>query len=146
MEKIDATDQKILDLMRKNARISMRELGAEISMSNTATAERVKKLEDAGVITGYTTRLNARQLGYMLHAFVIIEFTYGVRGHPEKFLQYLKERENIVAAYPALTGGMDYVMEIYCRDIAHFEQMQLEFVEFGFTTSYLVSEDMRPQI
>ncbi|MDL2218218.1 Lrp/AsnC family transcriptional regulator [Christensenellaceae bacterium OttesenSCG-928-M15] len=139
---MDAIDLEIIEILKENARITMRELGNMISMSNTATAERIKKMEDAGVIAGYGAMIDQGKLGNTTHVFIMLEFTYNLRERPEQFFKYARENKYIVSAYPVFTGGMDYLIEIYCAETRQLEKILQDMVEFGFTTTYLAGGDM----
>ena len=67
---MDDIDVKIIKILRKNGRISMQHLAKEINMSGPAATDRVKKLEDAGIITGYGAHIDEAKLGRPLHAFI----------------------------------------------------------------------------
>ena len=65
---LDKIDKNILNELSKNSRITMKELGEKIHMTGQATSIRVAKLEDRGLIDGYTIKLNNEKLGYPIHA------------------------------------------------------------------------------
>jgi Lrp/AsnC family transcriptional regulator, leucine-responsive regulatory protein len=69
---IDATDRQILDILQKDARTSNAEVARRVGMAPSAVSERIRKLEERGVIAGYSARLNARALGLGLLAFVLV--------------------------------------------------------------------------
>lgn len=70
---IDDIDRRILAMLQRNARISNAEIAREVGMAASAIYERIRKLEERGVIRGYSARLDARKLGYGLVAFVSIK-------------------------------------------------------------------------
>ncbi len=69
---LDATDLRILELLQENARIANAEIARRVGMAASAVYERVRKLEEAGVIRGYEARLGARELGWGLVAYVFV--------------------------------------------------------------------------
>jgi Lrp/AsnC family leucine-responsive transcriptional regulator len=69
---IDETDRQILDILQKDARTSNAEVARRVGMAPSAVFERIRKLEERGVITGYTARLNPHALGLGLLAFVFV--------------------------------------------------------------------------
>ena len=79
---IDATDRQILEILQRDARTSNAELGRQIGLAASATLERVRKLEQQGVIAGYTARLDPRQLGAGLLAFVYVRTAETVAAGP----------------------------------------------------------------
>lgn len=74
---LDATDWKILRELQQDARLSFNELGRRVALSAPAAAERVRKLEDRGIITGYSARLDTAKLGFPLLAFIQMRCDYG---------------------------------------------------------------------
>jgi Lrp/AsnC family transcriptional regulator, leucine-responsive regulatory protein len=70
---LDDTDREILRLLQENARISNAEIARQVGMAASAVFQRVRKLEERGVVTGYGSRLNARALGYGLVAFIMVQ-------------------------------------------------------------------------
>ena len=75
---IDDIDRKILDILQRDARTSNAEIARQVGLAASATLERMRKLEQQGVIAGYTARLDARQLGSALLAFVFVRSDEGV--------------------------------------------------------------------
>ena len=73
---LDPTDRLILEALQANSRITMKELGAHVHLTGQATATRVKKLEDLGIIEGYTIRVNEDKLGLPVHAMITIFTDY----------------------------------------------------------------------
>ena len=88
---IDELDYKILSELKTNARSSFAEIGRVVGLSPSATRDRISKLEDRGVISGYTLQTNNRLLGYDIKAFVSVKVFHGklqlflrqVGNHPE---------------------------------------------------------------
>ena len=78
MALLDETDRRILQALQANARISNAELSRQVGLAASAVFERVKKLERAGVIQGYETRVNPKALGHGLLAFVAVRLRTGV--------------------------------------------------------------------
>jgi len=69
---LDATDLTILELLQANARISNADIARQLDMAPSAILDRIRKLEQRGVITGYTTRINAAAVGLGLTAFILV--------------------------------------------------------------------------
>ncbi|HSK20870.1 MAG TPA: Lrp/AsnC family transcriptional regulator [Longimicrobiales bacterium] len=70
---IDEVDRTILDALQQNARTSNAEIARRVGMAPSAIFQRVRKLEESGLIQGYTARLNAKALGYGLVAFIMVQ-------------------------------------------------------------------------
>ncbi len=69
---LDGYDRKILAILQENARLGFSEIGRRIHLTSPAVAERVRRLEETGVIEGFSARLNLRKLGYSFEAFIHI--------------------------------------------------------------------------
>jgi len=69
---MDSTDHQILEILQQNARTSNAEIARRVGMAPSAVFERIRKLEERGVIAGYQARLDARALGLPLVAFVFV--------------------------------------------------------------------------
>ena len=121
----DTIDARILRELQTDCRISIADLGARVGLSASACHRRVKLLEEAGVISGYVARLDARALGYTMEFFV--EVALKTQGD-KSFDQF----ERAVAATPEIlechlmAGGTDYLLRIVAKDSADFERIHRE--------------------
>ena len=70
---MDAIDLKLISLLQKNARVPLKQLAEQVFLSSPATAARIERLENEGVITGYTARVNHKKLGFPIIAFINLE-------------------------------------------------------------------------
>lgn len=110
---VDPTDEQILGILRENGRASFSSIGAAVGLSPHGTADRVRRLEARGVITGYAAEVNLGKLGRSLDAIIDVRLLPSTV--PEEF-------ERIVGALPAvretafLTGRFDYQLRVACRD------------------------------
>lgn len=111
-ESLDATDREILRLLQEDGRISNAEIGRRVDMAPSAIYERIRKLEERGVIQGYTAILRPQALGYGLVAFVQIEAAEGARPHDFEPLQELPE----VMEMHRVVGEDCFFLKIRVRD------------------------------
>ncbi|MFT8320232.1 MAG: Lrp/AsnC family transcriptional regulator [Bacillus sp. (in: firmicutes)] len=107
---LDHTDKKIVEALQKNGRITMKELGEKVHLTGQAAASRVVKLEEAGVINGYTIQLNHQKLGYPVHSFINI-FIKGIDHHP--YLSFLEAQKEYIIHNYKISGESCYLLE--CR-------------------------------
>ncbi|MFB9326382.1 Lrp/AsnC family transcriptional regulator [Paenibacillus aurantiacus] len=107
---LDQTDIRILEELSLNSRITMKELGEKVHLTGQAAAARVAKLEDNGVVEGYTIKVNQAKLGCFMHAFITI-FTKSLQHEP--FLSFIKTQENHVLRNYKISGDGCYLLE--CR-------------------------------
>ncbi|PDZ04070.1 transcriptional regulator [Bacillus cereus] len=105
---LDDTDKKILKELSKNGRISMKELGEKVHLTGQATSSRVIKLEENGVIEGYTIKLNKQKSGYPVHTFINI-YTKSVQHQP--YLSFIKTQHEYIVNNFKISGEGCYLLE-----------------------------------
>lgn len=105
---LDDTDKKILRELSKNGRMSMKELGKKVHLTGQATSSRVIKLEENGVIEGYTIKLNKLKSGYPVHTFINI-YTKDVQHQP--FLSFIKTQHEYIINNFKISGEGCYLLE-----------------------------------
>ncbi|MFE7647495.1 Lrp/AsnC family transcriptional regulator [Streptomyces phaeoluteigriseus] len=135
-ESLDVTDWAILAEVQRDGRIPFTELARRVNLSASATKERVRRLEEAGVITGYRAEVNPERTGYPVMAVVRLKYPGpGTRHQPLRRL--LEERSEILECLRT-TGDDCYVMKVVATSMAHLEEIVDELAEFGSTTTNLV--------
>jgi Lrp/AsnC family leucine-responsive transcriptional regulator len=108
---IDDVDLRILGTVRQHGRISWRELGEKVHLSATSAADRVRRLEQAGVITGYHAHVDAAAVGRTVRSVIDVSLVPGDMA--DEFERRLTDREEVVfAAY--VTGSADYSIVVEC--------------------------------
>lgn len=140
---LDKTSWELLKALQKNGRASYRELGSQIGLSTPAVSERIHKLEDAGIITGYRAVLDLEKLGRTITAFVSVQTT------PEKNTPLIK----FIQASPAvlechyITGRSSFILKIAVTSIGKMEQFINKVSHYGTTqTSIVMSTYMKNKI
>ena len=113
---LDEIDSKILLLLARDARLSARSIARQIGMSPGAISERISRLEQRGVITGYRGLVNPLALGYSVHALVGVQTSQGPR-LAQSIEQLMQVPE--VATVHIVTGQWDLLVELRLRDNAH---------------------------
>lgn len=135
-ESLDVTDWAILTEVQRDGRIPFTELARRVNLSASATKERVRRLEEAGVITGYRAEVNPERTDYPVMAVVRLKYPGpGTRHQPLRRL--LEERPEILECLRT-TGDDCYVMKVTATSMAHLEEVVDELAEFGSTTTNLV--------
>src|SRR4051794_9205840 len=137
----DATNLRLLDELQRDARLSLAELGRRVGLSSPAVADRLKRLEDEGVITGYRAEVNPRALGYTLGAIIRI------RPAPRQIAavaQLARDTPEVLECH-RVTGDDCYVMTAYVRDVEHLEQLIDQFGAYGQTTSSIMQSSPVPR-
>ena len=108
---IDALDTRIIEILRDHGRISWRDLAEHVHLAPSSVAERVRRLEERGVITGYGARVDPAALGRSVRAVIDVSLVPG--DEADAFEARVVEREEVVlAAY--VTGSADYTMVVEC--------------------------------
>ena len=105
---LDNTDISILNELSKNSRITMKELGEKVHLTGQAAASRVAKLEDSGVIEGYTIQVNQKELGCFIHAWINI-YTKSTSHQP--FLSFIETQDNYLLNNYKISGDGCYLLE-----------------------------------
>ncbi|PFK52756.1 Lrp/AsnC family transcriptional regulator [Bacillus cereus] len=105
---LDDTDKKILEALLKNGRTSMKELGEKVHLTGQATSSRVIRLEEKGIIEGYTIKLNGRKLGYYVHAFINI-YTRSIQH--SSYLSFVKTQQEYIIKNFKISGEGCYLLE-----------------------------------
>src|SRR3954462_1364218 len=137
----DATNLRRLAELQQDARLSLAELGRRVGLSSPAVADRLKRLEDEGVITGYRADVNPRALGYSLG--VVIR----TRPAPRQLApvaQLARDTPEVLECH-RVTGDDCYVMTAYVRDVEHLEEVIDRFVAYGQTTSSIMQSSPVPR-
>jgi len=117
---LDVIDRAILGLLRSRGRLSFRELGDEIGLGATATADRVRRLERLGVITGYRAEVDPAALGVGLTS--IVELKLRSDTDEEAFEEMLATTPEVTRA-AHVTGAYDYVLTLACPDVATLDRI-----------------------
>src|SRR3954468_7312805 len=122
---MDPFDRKILSVLQKNARASLQEIGQAVGLSASPCWERVRKLEQAGVIEGYTVRLNAQKLGWQDTVMVQVTLDSHSDNTLEKFGEILAAIPEVIEAY-LVSGDYDYLLRVAVRDTRDYERLLRE--------------------
>lgn len=108
---LDNTDRYILEELSKNSRIKMKELGEKIHMTGQATSIRIAKLEDSGIIEGYTIKVNYAKLGYPIHVMLNIFHTKTQNHKP--YIDFVEKQNKYIIHNYKISGDGCYILE--CR-------------------------------
>jgi Lrp/AsnC family transcriptional regulator, leucine-responsive regulatory protein len=117
---VDAVDSEILRLLREDARLSWRDLGAAVGLSANAAADRVRRLRRAGVITGFAALVDPAAGGRTLQALVGVHLALGVDS--DQFAERVARLEQVTEVLH-LTGAPDYQLRVACVDTAELDAL-----------------------
>lgn len=125
--KLDQIDRKILDILQKNAKITNAQLSKEIGLSPAPTLERVKKLEQTGIIQSYHARLDPTKIGLGVSTFVHVS----LKGHNKEninvFIREINTIDEIIECHH-ITGTGDFILKVIAKDISSYQTLMLERV------------------
>ena len=136
----DLTDRKIISILQKDGRITMKHLGELINMSTPSTIDRVRRLEEAGVIKGYAAVVDYIALGYDMHIYIFVEVNQNKR---PGLLEYIAKNQLIAGAH-GVEGFKDMVLDVYCRT-SEFNKLVDELRSFGETESNMIMEFIKEE-
>ncbi|MGI8606773.1 MAG: Lrp/AsnC family transcriptional regulator [Gaiellaceae bacterium] len=138
---MDETDRRILGELTKDGRVSFAELGRRISLSPPAVAERVQRLERAGVITGYRAEVDPRRLGYELTAIVRIKPAAGQLARIPELAAEIPE----IGECHRITGEDCFFLKVHLRSIDDLSELLDRFLVYGETSTSLINASPIPR-
>lgn len=125
--KFDKIDRKILEILQKSAKITNAQLSKEIGLSPAPTLERVKKLENMGVINSYHAKLDTSKIGLGVTTFVLVTLVGHNRENIEQFIREIDRVDEVIECHH-ITGAGDFILKIITRDIPSYQKLMLEKV------------------
>jgi Lrp/AsnC family transcriptional regulator, leucine-responsive regulatory protein len=141
LRKIDLTDRKIIGELTTDGRVSLAELGRRVNLSSPAVAERVQRLERAGVITGYRAEIDPRALGYSLTAIIRVRPSAGQLPRIPELAAEIPE----VGECHRITGEDCFFLTVHLRSIDELGPLLDRFLAFGETTTSLINATPIPR-
>jgi Lrp/AsnC family leucine-responsive transcriptional regulator len=117
-------DKRILEILQTQGRIPNVQLAAEVGLSPSAVLERVRKLEERGIIERYVTLLDNRKIGLGTIAFVSVSLNLHHPDSIENFQRFIEGSDNVLECYH-VAGGEDYLLKVFSRDIDDYEHFLL---------------------
>jgi len=120
MYPLDGTDVKILQMLQADARLPLTQLSEQLGIPHSTVRDRIRKMEEAGIIEGYTVVINPSKAGFPIDCFV--EVTLDHRVETNMSLKALAELNEVIELH-ILTGGIDILARICARDIEHLREI-----------------------
>jgi Lrp/AsnC family leucine-responsive transcriptional regulator len=146
MPELDRIDRKILDLLQRQGRISMTELAEHIGLSASPCAERVKRMERDGVITGYHARVSPEALGKMLLVFVEIKLSAKSGDVFDKVRQELLHMPEVLECH-LVSGSFDYLVKARLSGMSEYRHLLGDILKklpvAAESHSYVVMEEIK---
>ncbi|MFN0113391.1 MAG: Lrp/AsnC family transcriptional regulator [Paracoccaceae bacterium] len=144
---MDGFDRAILKALQQDASLTNAALGDRVNLSASQCSRRRAALEAAGVIAGYSARLDPAQLGFGMRAMIRVN----LRGHSQKeddsFIDFVRRQPPVITAH-SVSGDADYVLEVLVRDLASFAEFihnrLLPHPQVGQVRSEIVLKTIKP--
>lgn len=131
---MDSLNWKILKCLQDNARQSNAEIGRRVGITSPAVSERIKKMEDAGVIRGYHAHIAPIEAGYQFKAIITVRVFMGML---KPFLDKVKTYDEVLNCY-RITGSENIVMEAILKNQKHLESFIDQLITYGETKTQIV--------
>jgi Lrp/AsnC family leucine-responsive transcriptional regulator len=132
--KIDTVNWKILSCLQQNARQSNTDIAKQVGITSPAVAERIRKLEDAGIIEGYYAKVSHFETGHQLKAIITLR---AFMGRLKPFIEKVTSFNEVVNCY-RITGNENIVMEVVLNNQKHLEQFIDQLITYGETRTHIV--------
>jgi len=121
----DRIDLRLLTLLQRDGRATNADIASQVNLSASACLRRIQRLEASGVIGGYAAQVEPRSVGLGLQAFVRVQLEKHGQQGLDRFIEGVNQWDEVVACY-ALTGDMDYLLQVVVQDLEHFSQFLLD--------------------
>ncbi|HPF96185.1 MAG: Lrp/AsnC family transcriptional regulator [Flavobacteriaceae bacterium] len=135
---MDSINWGILKCLQTNARQSNTDIGRQVGISSPAVSERIKKMEDSGIIEGYKTMVSPYEVGYQLKAIITLR---AFMGKLKPFLDKVKTYDEVINCY-RITGDENIVMVVSIKNQKHLERLIDQFIVYGETKTQIVLSDI----
>ncbi len=118
---LDHIDRNIIRLLQEDAKLTIKEIASRLNMTNTPIYERIKKLENEGIIERYTAVINKEKVGLNLIAYCSVSLEHHSKTYIEQFMANINELDEVIECYH-IAGMFDYLLKIICKDMNDYHQ------------------------
>jgi Lrp/AsnC family transcriptional regulator, leucine-responsive regulatory protein len=139
-KEIDPVNLRVLEELQRDPRLTMSELGRRVGMSSPAVTERVRRLEEAGVIQGYRVELNPAALGLPITAYIRVRPSPGQLSKIAELAQQIPE----VVECHRVTGEDCFILKVYIPAIDQLDRLLDCFLLYGSTTTTIIQSSPVP--
>ncbi len=127
VNKLDAIDHKLLEKLQANGKITNAQLSKEVGLSPAPTLERVKKLEQSGIIESYHAQLNREKVGLGVLTFVQVTLQGHKKSIIETFANVINKVPEIIECHH-VTGSCDFLLKVIAKDITSYQHLIMETI------------------
>lgn len=131
---IDEIDRKILKELQEDGRVTYAELGRRVGLTTPAVIERVRKLEDAKIITGYRAEIDTAKIGLPILAFIRMSITGVDYSH---IIEVAEQSSEVLECHRG-TGGDSFILKVAVASVEHLQQIIDRLTPYGITTTAIV--------
>lgn len=145
---MDEKDRKIVEILQRNGREQFNTIAKKVSLSSAAVHARVIKLERAGIITSYSTQVDAKKLGLTIEVLLSVTVDHS-KDDSEKTLREILKLKGVVSAF-TMTGDWDYQIRLFIRDISDLNSVTTKIIKQAVphmirsSTSIVMAREEKP--
>lgn len=139
---MDMLDKQILILLEQNARMTVKELAQQVSLTPPAVSQRIRRMEMDGIIEGYTANINLEQAGRSIRALISLSVP------PERREEFeaLVEQQSAVLQCHHVTGAYSFIVSVASKDMAALERLINRFQKIGQTSTQIILSSTKPTV
>lgn len=131
---MDEIDASIIEILQGEGRITMKELGHRVGLTSPAAIERVKKLEENGIIKGYYAEIDLKKVGLPIEAVILVTTEHN---NCRKFADFAQAHPNIMVCH-RITGDACYLIKVAVADMDGLEKIINDVNTYGRTQTYII--------
>ena len=131
---LDSIHWKILDCLQENARQSNTTIAKKVGISSPAVSERIRKMEDSGIIEGYFAKVSHVETGHQLKAIITLR---AIMGRLKPFIHKVSSFHEVINCY-RITGNENFVMEVVLNNQQHLEKFIDQLITYGETRTHII--------
>ena len=131
---MDIIDKQILSLLSQNARMPVKEIAQKVSLTSPAVSGRIRKMEEEGIIAGYTLVLSPDNSKNRISALISLSI---LPADKNLFLQLIQQTPTVLQC-DHVTGSHSYNVKVCCNDMADLEHLINQFQKYGQTSTQII--------
>ncbi|MCI6640866.1 MAG: Lrp/AsnC family transcriptional regulator [Pygmaiobacter massiliensis] len=139
---MDMLDKQILLLLEQNARMTVKELAQQVSLTPPAVSQRIRRMETDGIIEGYTTNINLEQAGRSIRALISLSVPPDRR---EEFETLMEQQPAVLQCYH-VTGAYSFIVSVAAKDMPALERLINRFQKIGQTSTQIILSSTKPTV
>lgn len=142
---LDSTDRKLLYLLQENARLTIRELAAQLNLSLTPVHDRIKRLEREGIIARYVTLLNRKALGKALTVYCFVTLDKQRQESFQEFNEAIRQMPEVLEC-AVVSGNFDYLIKVIVSDMEAYNTFYQSKLSVLHSVSHMSSSFVMEEV